>query len=127
MDFGKYQYLENKRERETRAKSHPTETKQIQVKLGTGDRDLEIKADKVSEFLNEGHRVRLELYLPGRAKYFDREFLKGRLERLLKFIKLDYTMAGQPEKSAKGISVIIERSKTQKKKETKHENEEGTS
>ena len=97
------------------------------MKLGTGDRDLEIKADKVSEFLNEGHRVRLELYLPGRAKYFDREFLKGRLERLLKFIKLDYTMAGQPEKSAKGISVIIERSKTQKKKETKHENEEGTS
>ncbi|MEK7553019.1 MAG: translation initiation factor IF-3 [Patescibacteria group bacterium] len=111
MDFGKFQYLENKRDRQIRAKAHPTETKSIQIKVGTGDHDLEIKANKVSEFLEAGHRVRIELYLRGRTKYFDQQFLKSRLERLLKFIRVNYRAAGEPEKSAKGISVIIERVK----------------
>ncbi|MBI2097887.1 MAG: translation initiation factor IF-3 [Candidatus Vogelbacteria bacterium] len=111
MDFGKFQYLENKKLRQQRAKSHPTETKSIQLKIGTGDHDLEIKAGKVSEFLAAGHRVRIELYLRGRAKYFDQQFLRTRLERLLKFISVDFRRAGEPEKSAKGISVIIERAK----------------
>ncbi len=111
MDFGKFQYQENKKSRQAKVKSHATETKSIQVKIGTGDHDLEIKANKVSEFLTAGHRVRVELYLRGRSKYFDQNFLRGRLERLLKFISVDYRLGGEPEKSLKGISVIIERAK----------------
>ena len=111
MDFGKFQYLESKKTRQTRAKSHPTETKSIQLKIGTGDHDLEIKANKVSEFLTTGHRVKIELYLRGRAKYYDQKFLRVRLERLLKFVRVDFRTAGEPEKSAKGISIIIERAK----------------
>jgi len=111
MDFGKFQYLENKKARQQRSKSHPTETKSIQLKIGTGDHDLEIKAGKVSEFLAAGHRVKIELYLRGRAKYFDQKFLRTRLERLLKFIRVNFRLASEPEKSAKGISVVIERAK----------------
>lgn len=111
MDFGKFQYLENKKAKQARVKAHPTETKAIQVKIGTGDHDLEIKAGKVSEFLAAGHRVKVELYLRGRAKYFNQSFLTGRLERLLKFVTVNYRMASEPEKSAKGISAIIEKAK----------------
>lgn len=111
MDFGKFQYLENKKLRQQHSKSHPTETKSIQLKIGTGDHDLEIKAAKVSEFLEAGHRVKIELYLRGRAKYFDQQFLRTRLERLLKFIRVNFRLASEPEKSAKGISVVIERVK----------------
>ena len=38
MDNGKYQYELAKKQREVKAKSHVTETKGVQVKIGTGDR-----------------------------------------------------------------------------------------
>ncbi|HEY4476941.1 MAG TPA: translation initiation factor IF-3 [Candidatus Paceibacterota bacterium] len=111
MDFGKFQYLENKKQKQARANAHQTETKSLQIKIGTGDHDLEIKAAKASGFLEEGHRVKLELYLRGRAKYFDQEFLRGRLNRLLKFITVSYRTASGPERGPKGLSLIIERAK----------------
>lgn len=111
MDFGKYQYLANKKERGIKNKSGATETKSIQVKIGTGDHDLAIKAGKVSDFLREGHRVKIELFLPGRAKYLDPKFLHQRLERLLKFISEEYRVAEAAKRGPKGLSAVIERAK----------------
>ncbi len=109
MDFGKFQYLNNKKQKLSRGRTTTTETKGIQVTIGTGDHDLEIKAIKASEFLNQGHRVRLDLFLRGRAKYLDQNFLKERLERMLKFISVEYKVADSAKKSNKGLSIIIER------------------
>jgi len=113
MDFGKFQYLENKKQKESRVKgkTHGGEMKGIQVKIGTGDHDLAIKAARASEFLRQGHRVRVELFLRGRAKYFDFKFLTERLERLLKLVSEDYRIADPPQKSHKGLTTIIERAK----------------
>ncbi len=109
MDFGKYQYLENKKASQTKSKAHRTETKIIQIKIGTGEHDLELKAKKVSEFLIEGHRVKVDLFLPGRAKYLNPEFLKSRVERILQLLTVEYKIADEPKKSPKGMSLIIER------------------
>ncbi len=109
MDFGKFQYLENKKASQARANAHRTETKNIQIKIGTGEHDLELKAKKVSEFLVEGHRVKVDLFLPGRAKYLNPEFLKGRVERILQLLTVEYKIADEPKKSPKGMSLIIER------------------
>lgn len=111
MDFGKFQYLENKKQKQAKQKAQVTETKAIQVKIGTGDHDLAIKAGKVSEFLAEGHRVKINLFLPGRAKYLDVKFLNERLERLLKLVTVAYRIADPAQKSPKGLSVVIEKGK----------------
>lgn len=109
MDFGKFQYREQKKEREARSKSHRAETKSLQVKIGTGDKDLEIKASKASAFLKEGHRVKIDLFLPGRSKYFDFKFLEERLARILRLISEDYKVADPAKKSPKGLTIIIEK------------------
>lgn len=108
-DFGKYQYEENKKQKASKAKAHSVEVKTVQVKLGTGDHDLALKAKKASEWLSEGHRVKLDLFLPGRAKYLDEKFLRERLERMLKLVTVDYKIADAPKKSPKGMTAIIER------------------
>ncbi len=46
------------------------------MKLGTGDHDLGLKAKKTSEWLSEGNRVKIDLFLPGRAKYLDEKTSK---------------------------------------------------
>ncbi len=108
-DFGKYQYEENKKQKQAKAKSHSVEIKTVQVKLGTGEHDLGLKAKKASEWLAEGNRVKLDLFLPGRAKYLDQNFLKTRLDRMLKLLTVEYKVATPPTKSPKGMTIIVER------------------
>lgn len=110
MDLGKYRYLESKKDRESK-KGSGGETKSLQVKIGTGSHDLEMKARQASKFLTEGHRVKVNLFLPGRSKYLDEQFLKERLERLLQLLTEEYKVADPAKKSPKGLSIIIERAK----------------
>ncbi len=109
MDIGKYLYLENKKQKQTKSKSHKVEVKSIQVKVGTGEHDLSLKAKQASVWLQEGNRVKINLFLPGRTKYMDIKFLNERLERLLKFITIEYKIAESPQKSPKGLTILIER------------------
>jgi translation initiation factor IF-3 len=108
-DLGKYMYDENKKAKDAKKKAHSVEVKNIQVKLGTGDHDLGLKAKKASEWLTEGNRVKLDLFLPGRAKYLDEKFLKTRMDRLLQLLTVPYNIATPPTKSPKGMTLIIEK------------------
>jgi translation initiation factor IF-3 len=109
MDYGKFQYAENKKLKVAKTKIKTVEVKNIQVKVGTGDHDLELKAKKASEWLSEGHRIKIDLFLPGRSKYMELNFLKDRMERVLKLITVEYKIADPAKKSPKGLSIIIEK------------------
>ena len=109
MDYGKYQYEINKKAKEIKAKSHVTETKSVQVKIGTGDHDLNLKAKRAAEWLTEGHRVKVDLFLWGRYKGMEESFLKERLERFLKIIPAEYKIADEIKRSPKGFSTTLER------------------
>ena len=108
-DYGKFQYEENKKEKAAKAKSHTVELKTLQVKIGTGDHDLELKAKKASQWLQEGHRIKIDLFLPGRSKYMDPKFLNERLERVLTLVTEQFKVAEKPTKSPKGLTTIIEK------------------
>ncbi|HEY4502450.1 MAG TPA: translation initiation factor IF-3 [Candidatus Paceibacterota bacterium] len=118
MDYGKFQYEQKKKQQEMKAKSHVTETKGVQVKIGTGEHDLALKAGRVSVWLKEGHRVKIDLFLWGRYKYMEFAFLKERLNRFLLLIAEPYKVADDIKKSPKGLSVTIEHDKTGVKKES---------
>lgn len=108
MDYGKYRYETGRKAREIKAKSHVTETKNIQVKIGTGEHDQQLKAKRIAEWLQEGHRVKVDLFLWGRYKYMEPTFLKERLERFLKIIPAEYKIADEMKKSPKGFTTTIE-------------------
>ncbi len=107
MDYGKFQYDENKKQKSSKARVLITEVKTLQVKIGTGEHDLALKAKKAAEWLKEGHKIKIDLFLPGRAKYLDQNFLKERLERILKLIPTEIK-SDEPKKSPKGMTVVIE-------------------
>lgn len=109
IDYGKFQYEQKKKRSAQKAKSQTTEVKNIQVKINTGEHDLELKAKKASKWLEQGHRIKFDLYLRGRSKYMDDAFLESRLERMLKLLTVDYKVADGPKKSPKGRTMIIER------------------
>lgn len=108
-DYGRFQYLEAKKEREAKAKAHVTETKAVQVEVVTGEHDLTRKARQAAAWLKEGHRVKIELFLKGRYKYMDESFLKERLSRFALLVPEEYKIAQNIEKGPKGFSMVIER------------------
>ena len=109
MDFGQYRYETKRKASEVKAKSHVTETKNVQVKIGTGEHDQLLKAKKISDWLNEGHRVKVDLFLSGRYKYMEENFLKERLERFLRIIPAEYKQADDIKRSPKGLTTTLER------------------
>jgi len=111
MDFGKFLYQENKKQKEVFRKTVDIEMKSVRIHLGTSEHDLGLKAKKASQFLSEGHRLRLELFLKGREKYLDHEFLKGRLSRIVNLITEKYRILQDMKKGPRGLVMIVEKSK----------------
>jgi translation initiation factor IF-3 len=109
MDYGKYSYDEKKKAKSARSRTVTTEVKTVQVKIGTGEHDLNLKAKRVSEWLAGGNRVKIDLYLVGRSEYMDFKFLKERLERILKLITVEYKIAQEAIKGPKGLTIFVEK------------------
>jgi translation initiation factor IF-3 len=114
MEYGKYLYQLSKKEKQVKAGAKQTETKSIQIKIATGEHDLELKAKQASKWLAEGHRLKAELFLKGRTKYMKEEFLTERLERFLNLITENYKVADPIKKSPKGFAVTLERDNKKK-------------
>jgi len=108
-DFGQYRYDTKRKASVAKAKAHVTETKSVQVKIGTGEHDQQLKAKRAAEWLEEGHRVKVDLFLWGRYKYMEADFLKERLDRFMKIIPTEYKIADPMKKSPKGWTATIER------------------
>lgn len=123
MDYGKFQYDQQKKAREAKAKAHTTETKSIQVEVVTGEHDLTRKARQTATWLREGHRVKIELFLKGRYKYMEPAFLKERLNRFVLSVPEDYKIADEIKKGPKGFFIILERAS--KKSAAKAKQSEG--
>jgi translation initiation factor IF-3 len=118
-DYGEWRYETKRKASAAKAKAHVTETKSVQVKIGTGDHDQQLKAKRAADWLAEGHRVKVDLFLWGRYKYMDKEFLKERLDRFLKIIPAEYKIADPIKKSPKGFTATIERDGKIKKDKVK--------
>ncbi len=109
LDYGKFLYEKSKKEKLAKSKAHIVEMKSLQVTIGTGEHDLALKAKNASSWLKEGHRVRINLFLKGRAKYLNDGFLKERLDRLLHFVTEEFKIVDGPKKGPKGLAVVIEK------------------
>ena len=109
MDYGKFQYEQKKKESAARSKAKSSETKEVQIKVGTGENDMRLKAKKAAEWLADGHRVRMELFLKGRYKGMEEQFLKTRLEKFMLLIPYPYRVAEPIAKAPKGFAAILER------------------
>ena len=115
-DYGKFMYEQKKKQKEIKARQKTVEVKNVQIKIGTGDADLDMKARRANEWLKEGHRVKAELYLRGRAKYMDKNFLRDRLAKVLSLIETPFKVVEDFKQSPKGFVILIEPDKKVKKK-----------
>lgn len=66
MDYGKFCFDRDKREKEARKKQQTTELKEIQLSCRIDTHDFETKARHAVRFLTEGNKVRVVMKFKGR-------------------------------------------------------------
>ena len=66
MDYGKYRYEQDKKEKEAKKKQQIVEIKEVQLSCRIDDHDFETKVGHATRFLKEGNKVRVKLRVKGR-------------------------------------------------------------
>lgn len=68
LDYGKYRYELQKREKEAKKKQKITSVKEIRLSTFIEAHDVQVKANTASKFLKDGDRVKVSLRFKGREK-----------------------------------------------------------
>jgi len=66
MDFGKYKFELTKREKEAKKKQKVVNIKEIRMSVNIDKHDIEIKANKAKQFLNQKDKVKVAVVFQGR-------------------------------------------------------------
>jgi translation initiation factor IF-3 len=82
MDFGKYQYQEQKRTREAKKNQRVIEVKEIKFRPKVDEHDYQFKKKHIERFLGEGDKVKATIFFRGREMAHP-EIGRRILERLI--------------------------------------------
>ncbi len=106
MDYGKFLYEKNKKEREARKKLHQTQLKEIRFRPRTDTHDFEFKAKHAREFLLEGHKVRAYVQFRGRDIIYKEQGMVI-LARLVDALKEVSKLDQEPRMEGRRMTAIL--------------------
>ena len=106
MDFGKYQYQEQKRAREAKKHQKVITVKEVKFRINVDEHDYQTKKNHVIRFLEEGDKVKATIFFRGRE--MTRTGL-GRqvLERLIKDIEDKGIVEFRPRQEGNTLHAIL--------------------
>ena len=106
-NYGKLQYKLDKKEKDRKKKSKPTEMKELRFHPNTDKHDFDFKAAHLEEFLRKGNRVRATVVFLGRSIiYKDKGF--ELIERLTERLQNVSNREGEPKFEGKRLFVFFE-------------------
>jgi translation initiation factor IF-3 len=106
ISFDKFRYQKEKELKKQKTSQKISELKQVQLSVRAAQNDLKTKAQKVDEFLNEGHKVEIVLRLRGREKY-NRDWARYKLEEFLKLITVEHKIILEARFGGQGLVMQI--------------------
>ena len=66
MDYGKYKYEQSRKEKESKKKQKVVTVKEVRLRPGIEENDINTKANQAMKFLKKGDKVKVELRFRGR-------------------------------------------------------------
>ncbi len=66
MDFGKFQFEQNKKSHESKRKTKQTQVKEVKFRPGTEEGDYQVKLRNLVRFLTQGDKAKITLRFRGR-------------------------------------------------------------
>ena len=107
MDYGKFRFEREKREKEAKKKQQVIEIKEIQLSCNIGDHDFETKLNHALKFLGEGNKVRAVVRYNGRREMLHPEIGAAMLDKFVEACAEVGTTEKKPVLEGRKLSVII--------------------
>lgn len=106
IGWGKFQYLQAKKENDSKKKQKKTEVKGVRIRPSTGENDLNFKRGQAEKFLKKGNKVKIQIVLRGREKAFS-DLAKQTLRDFIDKIEIPVKIEQDITKQFNGFSVLI--------------------
>ena len=106
MDFGKYQYQEQKRSREAKKHQRVIEVKEIKFRPKVDAHDYDFKKKHIERFLADGDKVKATIFFRGRENAHP-EIGRRVLERLVEELRDTAVAETEPNKEGNQMHTIL--------------------
>ncbi len=106
LDYGKYRYELQKREKEARKKQKTTQVKEIRLSTFIEAHDIMVKANTAAKFLKDGDKVKVSLRFRGR----ERDYVHKGVEVMKQFsdaVSEVGTVEKKPEFEGRSLTMIL--------------------
>ena len=106
INFDKWRYQKEKEERKNLKTQKAKELKQIQISPRIAKNDLLVKAKQAEKFLENGHKVEIDLKLRGREN-INKDWALKKIEEFLNLITIQYKVTMELKKGGRGYIMQI--------------------
>jgi len=106
MDYGKFKYLEKKKQNEAKKKQVVVQLKEVKLRPRTEEHDYTTKMKKVREFLSEANKARITVMFRGR-EMSHRELGHKVLQRVMEDLKEVAVIESAPRMEGRLLFMIL--------------------
>ncbi|MFN8488091.1 MAG: translation initiation factor IF-3 [Caldilineaceae bacterium] len=106
MDYGKYLYEKQKRERESRKAQKQIEVKEVRLRPKTDEHDIQVVLTKIRKFAKEGAKVRVRIRFRGREIYHP-DVAQELLQRVAGDVSEEVTVESMPTFDGKSMVMVL--------------------
>jgi translation initiation factor IF-3 len=111
IDYGQFKYQKEKEQRARKTHARKVEVKGVRLSVKMGEHDLNIRRQKAKEFLEAGHKLKIEIILRGREKAHG-DIAKQRIEAFIADLRAgrdDLFVEQHVKRQAGNFSAIVGR------------------
>lgn len=106
MDYGKYLYEKQKRERESRRAQKQIEIKEVRLRPKTDEHDIQVVLSKIRKFAKEGAKIRVRIRFRGREIYHP-EVAQDIMQRIANDVAEIATVEGRPTLDGRSMVMLL--------------------
>ncbi|WP_233881018.1 translation initiation factor IF-3 [Virgibacillus halodenitrificans] len=106
MDYGKYRFEQQKKEKEARKKQKVINVKEVRFTPGIGEHDYETKLKNARKFLEKGDKVKAAVRFRGRA-ITHKELGREVLDRMAEDVKDVATIETKPKMEGRNMFMML--------------------
>lgn len=106
MDYGKYRYEQQKREKESRKKQKTFDIKEVKLRPGIEEHDFNVKFKNAVRFLEDGDKVKVTIMFRGRELSHP-ELGEVLLNKMAAQLKETAVVERQPKLEGKNMIMIV--------------------
>ena len=106
MDYGKYLYEKQKRERESRKAQKQVDVKEVRLSPKIGEHDVQVALTKIRKFAKEGDKIRIRIRFRGREIHHP-EVARELLQRVATEVQDVTTVEAMPNMDGRSMIMVL--------------------